>query len=213
MDDMYLIHESREYLKECLKIITELCAKLKIAVNMKKTRIVKLKDGMDFLKGKYVLLESGKILRLPGKDSAKRMRRKLKKFKTLADAGEMGWDDLRCAYQSWRGNYRRRFTTCYRVRNMDRLYRGLFMENIPTGGNDGLLLEKERAGLSPRGGKQSRRDEGGEADGRPFGTAGSRGDGAGVCRKARRAPGVAGGNPPVGNGVMNMKNPALPEIK
>jgi hypothetical protein len=31
---------------------------------------------MDFPKGKYVLLEPGKILRLPGKDSAKRMRRK-----------------------------------------------------------------------------------------------------------------------------------------
>jgi hypothetical protein len=89
MDDMCLVHESREYLQECLKTVTELCVKLKITVNMKKTRIVKLKDGMDFPKGKYVLLESGKILRLPGKDSAKRMRRKLKKFKTLTEAGEI----------------------------------------------------------------------------------------------------------------------------
>jgi hypothetical protein len=121
-------------------------------------------------------VESGKILRLPGKDSAKRMRRKLKKFKTLVDTGETGWDGLRCACQSWCGNYRRRFNAYCRVRNMDRLYRSLFMENIPTGGNNGLLLEKERAGLPPCGGNQSCRDEGGKADGRPFGTAGSRGD-------------------------------------
>jgi hypothetical protein len=134
MDDMYLIHESREYLKECLKIITELCAKLKITVSMKKTRIVKLKDGIDFPKGKYVLLEPGKILRLPGKDSSKRMRRKLKKFKTLVDAGETGRDDLRCAYQSWRGNYRRRFNAYHRVRNMDRLYHNLFIKIYPQEG-------------------------------------------------------------------------------
>jgi hypothetical protein len=131
MDDLYLIHPSREYLEKCLETITGLCAKLKITVNMKKTRIVKLKDGVDFLKGKYVLLESGKILRLPGKDPAKRMRRKLKKFKALIDAGKMNWDGLRCAYQSWRGNYRRRFHAFHRIGYMDRLYFDLFLKTHP----------------------------------------------------------------------------------
>ena len=101
---------------------------------MEKTRIVKLKDGMNFLKGKYVLLESGKILRLPGKDSTKRMRRKLKKFKLLLDAGKMNYEDLRTSYQSWRGNYRRRFNAYHRMRYMDKLYNDLFVKNITTGG-------------------------------------------------------------------------------
>jgi hypothetical protein len=127
MDDMYLIHESREYLKECLSVITELCAKMKITVNMSKTRIVKLSDGVPFLKGKYRLLPSGKILRLPGKESAKRMRRKLKKFKALIGAGKMDWYDLRGAYQSWRGNFMRRFNAYRQTGRMDALYYKLFI--------------------------------------------------------------------------------------
>jgi hypothetical protein len=67
MDDLYLIHESKDYLQECLQTIVELCAKLKPAVNMNKTRIVKLSEGVDFLKGKYRLLPSGKVLRLQGR--------------------------------------------------------------------------------------------------------------------------------------------------
>jgi hypothetical protein len=55
---------------------------------MKKTRIVKLSRGMEFLKGKYILLENGWVLRRPGKDSARRMRRKLKKFKALINGGQ-----------------------------------------------------------------------------------------------------------------------------
>ncbi|MDR2796152.1 MAG: hypothetical protein LBB47_05515 [Spirochaetaceae bacterium] len=134
MDDLYLIHESKKYLRECLNIITGLCAKLKITVNMKKTRIVKLSDGVDFLKGKYRLLASGRVLRLPGKDSTKRMRRKLKKFNPLIVAGKMSFEDLRRAYQSWRGNYRRRFNAYHRVRFMDNLYNDLFIKHKTTGG-------------------------------------------------------------------------------
>jgi hypothetical protein len=128
MDDMYLIHESKEYLQECLETITELCAKMKITVNMKKTRIVKLSEGVDFLKGKYRLLPSGRVLRLPHPDSAKRMRRKLKKFKALIDAGKMDWHDLRCAYQSWRGNFQKRFNAGYCIQRMDALYNALFIQ-------------------------------------------------------------------------------------
>jgi hypothetical protein len=126
---MYLIHESKEYLKECLKTIAELCGKMKITVNTKKTRIVKLSDGVDFLKGKYRLLPSGRVLRLPHPDSAKRMRRKLKKFQKLIEQSKMSFYDLRTAYQSWRGNFRRRFDADGAVRRMDGLYHRLFFSH------------------------------------------------------------------------------------
>jgi hypothetical protein len=128
MDDLYLIHADKEYLKRCLCEIKKVCRSLKITVNEKKTRIVKLSRGMEFLKGKYILLENGKILLRPGKDSARRMRRKLKKFKALVNGGQMSFDDLRQAYQSWRGNYRRRFNAYNQVRHMDRLYNALFIK-------------------------------------------------------------------------------------
>jgi hypothetical protein len=129
MDDLYLIHADKEYLKHCLEGIQRICDKLKITINTRKTRIVKLSQEVDFLKGKYTLLSSGKILRRPCKDSTTRMRRKLKKFKALIDAKKMRHSDLRTSYQSWRGNYKRRFNAYHRVRNMDKLYYDLFISN------------------------------------------------------------------------------------
>jgi hypothetical protein len=129
MDDLYLIHADKARLEYCLTEIKKVCDTLGIIINMKKTKIVKLSDGLEFLKGKYVLLKTGKILRLPGKDSTKRMRRKLKKFKSLVDAKKMSFDDLRSAYQSWRGNYKRRFNAYHQVRYMDKLYNDLFIKN------------------------------------------------------------------------------------
>jgi hypothetical protein len=127
MDDMYLIHSDKVYLRHCPVEIKKVCSALKITVNEKKNRIVKLSDGIRFLKGKYILSESGKVLRLPHPDGAKRMRRKLKKFTSLIDAGEMKFEDLRCAYRSWRGNFLKRFNARYCISNMDALYNKLFI--------------------------------------------------------------------------------------
>jgi hypothetical protein len=131
MDDLYLIHADKNYLKESLSAIKTVCAELDITINTKKTRIVKLSDGILFLKGKYILKPSGQILRLPCNDAAERMRRKLKKFKRLIDKGRMKYIDLRTSYQSWRGNYMRRFDAHKRVGQMDKLYNDLFI-NIHT---------------------------------------------------------------------------------
>jgi retron-type reverse transcriptase len=127
MDDLYIIHHDKEHLEKLLTEIETVCTSLKITINKKKTRIVKLASGMEFLKGKYILLSSGKILRRPRKDSTKRTRRKLKKFRALIDLGKMDFKDLRTAYQSWRGNYKKRFDAYHRVRFMDKLYSELFI--------------------------------------------------------------------------------------
>jgi hypothetical protein len=129
MDDLYLIHADKEYLEMCLERICEVCDTLKITINVKNTQIVKLSRGVLFLKGKYTLLPSGKVLRRPCKDSAKRMRIKLKKFKALIDNGKMKFDDLRTSYQSWRGTYKKRFNAYHQVRYMDKLYHDLFVSN------------------------------------------------------------------------------------
>jgi hypothetical protein len=131
MDDLYLIHSDKEYLKYCFGEIKKICNKLKIIINTKKTRIVKLEQGVEFLKGKYFLIPSGRILRRPCKDSATRMRRKLKKFRILIDSGKMSFSDLRASYQSWRGNYKKRFNAYHRIGYMDKLYYDLFISNHP----------------------------------------------------------------------------------
>jgi len=127
MDDLYLIHNDKEYLKQCLREILVICDKLKIKVNMKKTRILKLSQGMTFLKGKYSLLPSGRVLRLPGKESVKRMKKKLRKFKRLLDNKKMSYADIRMSYQSWRGSFMKRFDAYYIIWYMDRYYNELFI--------------------------------------------------------------------------------------
>jgi len=144
MDDLYLIHPGREYLLDCLEDIKKLSAELGITINMRKTRITKLKDGVHFLKGIYSLKENGKVVRRAEPDSRKRMRRKLKKFKGLFDAGHMTAYDVYTAYQSWRGNYRRRFNAYHQVRYMDKLYNELFIKIQPQEEKHGVFSEKRR---------------------------------------------------------------------
>jgi len=127
MDDLYLIHRDKQFLQYCLLEIQKVCETLKITVNLKKTRITKLSDGLIFLKGKYSLLETGKVLRIPCRDSPIRMKRKLKKFKSLLEAGKMSITDIRNAYQSWRGAFTSRFQAHRKVLKIDALYDSLFL--------------------------------------------------------------------------------------
>ncbi|MDR2194514.1 MAG: hypothetical protein LBP19_08635 [Treponema sp.] len=122
LDDIYLIHPEKTYLQNCLHEIERICTSLKIKLNAKKTRIVRLSRGIDFLKGKYTLLPSGRVLRRPGKASTVRMKRKIRKFAGLIDCGNMSVNDARTAYQAWRGSYKRCFNAYHRVKYMDELY-------------------------------------------------------------------------------------------
>jgi retron-type reverse transcriptase len=128
MDDLYLIHRSKAYLEECLKKIHAVCDDLDITINERKTRIIPLREGFRFLKGKYSLTETGRIIRRASRDSAARMRRKLRKFKGLLGAGRMRYEDIRSSYQAWRNGYMKRFDDFYKICRIDRLYDELFIK-------------------------------------------------------------------------------------
>jgi hypothetical protein len=128
MDDFYLIHQSKDYLEHCLKDICKLCESLGIIVNLKKTRITKLSQGIVFLKGKYILTETGKVLRLPGKDILKRIHRKLKKLYKKVVSGEVTYRAVLCAYSSWRGGYKKRFKSFEWLNHLDNFFIDLFKD-------------------------------------------------------------------------------------
>ena len=67
MDDGYLVHESKEYLQGCLREIRRICAELGIKLNEKKTQIVKLSRGLNFLKRRFILTETGKVVIKPAR--------------------------------------------------------------------------------------------------------------------------------------------------
>lgn len=118
MDDLYVIHQDKQYLCHCLDKIKSICNDLGIIINVKKTRIESLSHGFIFLQGRYSLLKTGKILCLPRQQSTRRIARKIKKMVKVGLPGK----DIYESYQSWRNTFRRRFNAYYTVRRMDYLY-------------------------------------------------------------------------------------------
>lgn len=125
MDDGYLIHHSKEYLNHCLEKIKEICKVLGITLNEKKTQIVKLSHGFTFLKARFFLLPSGKIVKKIYKRSVTKMRQKLKKFKLLVEQGKMAFKDVVVSVTCWIA-YALKFNAWHTVQNMMQLFYRLF---------------------------------------------------------------------------------------
>lgn len=155
MDDGYLIHESKEYLETCLARMKEICDELGIILNPKKTGIRKLSDGFDFLKIRFRLTATGKVIRKMDYQSVKVMRRKLKKFlrwyvlgRYVRIDGEMklirfALTDICTAYGSWR-SHALRGNNYWLVRRMDQYFESLFKVNPNDSGAWKAVFKRER---------------------------------------------------------------------
>lgn len=134
MDDAYLIHHDKEYLKKCLMSLKMMTRVLGIKLNPKKTQIVKLKQGLPWLKTRFILTDTGKIYRKPYKKSIVRMRRKLKTFKRWLDIGKLTLKDIETSYNSWKGHIQKS-NSAMSVRTMNQLYNKLFSKEDIDNGN------------------------------------------------------------------------------
>lgn len=127
MDDIYIIHRDKEFLKQMLSEIRKIADELGLFINAKKTHVVKLSHGFTWLKIKYTLTETGTVVKRLSRDSVTRERRKLKKYRHLLDEGKMQYKDIENAYQSWRGNALH-FDSYRTVKRMDALFNELFID-------------------------------------------------------------------------------------
>ena len=125
MDDGYLIHTSKKYLQQCLVWLRAICKRYHITLNEKKTHIVKLTHGFTWLKCRWYLTSTGKVVKKIYKRSVTKQRQKLKKFVTLVKNGTMTPEDVFTAFQSWRA-YAMHFDAWHTIRNMEKLYTQLF---------------------------------------------------------------------------------------
>lgn len=125
MDDFYIIHHDKEFLKKLLCDITKLSSELRLVLNKKKTHIYKINKGFSFLKQFIFVTETGKIIHRPIKKNIVRERKKLKSFKKKYDNKEMNLDDIVNCYKSWRG-CTRKYNCYYSIKNMDKLFIKLF---------------------------------------------------------------------------------------
>lgn len=124
MDDFYIIHEDKEYLKHCRKEVEKYVAGLGLTLN-NKTNIYPLKNGVDFLGFHTYLTETGAVIRKVRRKSKNNTRRKLKKMRGLLEAGRITPEAVEHSYQSWRGHAAR--GNCYHlIRNMDQYKDSLF---------------------------------------------------------------------------------------
>lgn len=118
MDDRIILHQSKDFLKALLKNIKEIAKKLGIHVNPRKTQIVKLSHGFTWLKTRYLITSTGKIIKKIPRDVTKRERRKLKRLGEKVRNGEMTIEDYTNQYRSWRGD-KRKYNAFHTITNMD----------------------------------------------------------------------------------------------
>ena len=125
MDDGYLIHESKEYLQHCMTEIRRVCRELGITINEKKTQILRIDKGFTWLKIKYHITPTGKVIKRIPHDTVVRMRRKLKKLKRKLDAGLMTYEDIDLMYKSWCGNVEK-YNSYQTLQNLNKLFNELY---------------------------------------------------------------------------------------
>lgn len=129
MDDFYLIHEDKEYLRYCLKEIEKKVAELGLTLNTKKTKIVPITTGINFLGFHYYVTKTGKVVMRIKAKSKSRERKRLRKFKAKVEAGEMTFENAFFSYGSWRA-HAARGDTYYMLQEMDYYFYSLFEKHL-----------------------------------------------------------------------------------
>ena len=128
MDDIYVIHHSKDFLIQLLDEISDIASELGIFINTKKTQIIKITNGITFLKVRFILTDTGKIIKLPSKDKIKTLKRKLRKFAQNYYDGEIKYKDVYEYYISWRNNIEKHYNAFRLLKRTDKYFYNLFKE-------------------------------------------------------------------------------------
>lgn len=129
MDDFYLIHESKDYLKECRAFIKGYVEERGMSLNDKKTKIVPVTQGVDWLGFRFYMTDTGKVVQKLSKKSIKHHKRKLKKMRNLLSEGRISFEACVDAHRGWKA-HAVRGDTHYLIRKMDSLFNELFEDEI-----------------------------------------------------------------------------------
>ena len=103
MDDFFLIHHDKEYLKMCLEAIQEMASTLKLSLNGK-TQIVSFRKGIRFLGFHHYMTDEGKYIRKINGENKRRIRKKIRKWVKAVGDGRMTMDKFYEKYNSWKNH-------------------------------------------------------------------------------------------------------------
>lgn len=103
MDDFYIIHPDRDFLRHARERIEAGLSGMGLSLN-NKTHIFPIQHGIDFLGFRTYMTDTGKVIRKVMEQSRRGMGRRLHHFRDLYLAGVMTEEDIRMHYQSWRAH-------------------------------------------------------------------------------------------------------------
>ncbi len=103
MDDFYLIHESRDYLKDCLGAISEFLKTLDLSLNGK-TQIYPFKNGVSYLGFHTYITTTGKVIRKLKNQNKRNAQRKFLKMAKMVSAGELSEEKFYSSYNAWKNH-------------------------------------------------------------------------------------------------------------
>ena len=125
VDDSDIIHNSKEHINELLEVLKGKYSEYGISLNERKTHITKIKNGFTFLKTRFYLTDTGKVVKKPCRDSITRERKRLKRQASLVEKGLLDLKGVSQSYESWKGSMKHR-NARKSVYNMQKLYDTLF---------------------------------------------------------------------------------------
>ena len=118
MDDFYLIHRDKEYLKYCLEVIREHLKSLDLTLNGK-TQIAPFKNGLSFLGFHIYVTKDGKVIKRLKNQNKRNAQKKYLKMAKLVAEGKLPREKFDASYGAWKNHISH--GNCYNLsRSMDR---------------------------------------------------------------------------------------------
>lgn len=103
MDDFWLIHPSKEYLKWCLEVITAYLESLDLELNGK-TQIFPFKNGVSYLGFHTHITADGKPIRKLKNQNKRNAQKKFRKMAKLVEEGNLPPEKLIASYGAWKNH-------------------------------------------------------------------------------------------------------------
>lgn len=127
MDDFILISNDKQYLQICLEQIREHLKERGLELNAK-TSLYRISRGIKFLGFRFILTDTGKVIRLIKPESVKRERRRLRKLVKLAKKGKLTKEKVNQCYEAYKA-HAERGNTWKMLQRLDEFYKNLWKED------------------------------------------------------------------------------------
>ena len=104
MDDLVLLHEDKDFLRECLARMKDLAHNgLHLEFN-EKTQIFPVSQGVDYLGWRFYLTQTGKVVQRLRTSNKRRLKRRIRKLQDQYAAGEIEVDEAFRILEGYRGH-------------------------------------------------------------------------------------------------------------